>query len=728
MIESLPPALSRFVDSKTLLAVSSDLDETANFSGRWLIVDDRSVRVFNDRGEALLTLDIASLEEVRLETLTGGGRIVVRAGGAPVVLVRFTLGQTKKLAFAARLLEALLQGEPPPTMAASDLPRACPTCGRPLAEGTSVCPVCLDKTKVMARVLAYSKPYRRQVILSMGILLAVTAVQLAPPAVTRVIINRVLIGKHQLAGDLGLLVLMLLVVNVLQMALSTVRGYLGVWFGSRMMGDVRRDTFHALMRLSLRYFDHRQASQFISRVNSDARSMQEFLTDGIVMITGQTVLIVSVLAVMLVMDWRLALLTFVAVPLMIAVSLVIWPWVRQRWYRQWRAMLHLNVLVGDSLQGIRVVKAFGQEPSELDRYEGANGDLVHQTVRTEGMWQGIFPVFSFLTGIGSLVIWYFGGRQVLGGTLSLGTLVAFNAYLGMLLGPLQWFSQLINWVNNAMAAADRVFEIMDAPVEIADSPEALSLPRIQGRVVFDAVTFGYESHRPVVRRLAFEVEPGEMIGLVGHSGAGKSTIINLICRFYDPDDGVIYLDGVDLRKTRVEDLHRQIGVVLQETFLFDGTVAENIRYSKPDATPAEILRAAKIANAHRFILRLKDGYDTRVGERGHRMSGGEKQRLAIARAVLHDPRILILDEATASLDTETEGQIQEALARLVEGRTTFAIAHRLSTLRNADRLLVLDQGQIAEFGTHEELLRRRGHYFRLVEAQRRLSRIRGVEA
>jgi len=427
------------------------------------------------------------------------------------------------------------------------------------------------------------------------------------------------------------------------------------------------------------------------------------------------------------MNWKLTLLALVPIPLLVFLSISIWPKVGRRLYQQWRAIFRLNMQVGDTLQGIRVIKAFGQEKSELVRYNNANEEVVHHDMRSEKMWQLFFPAFGLLTSLGAVLIWYLGGYQVLSNELQLGVLLAFVAYLGMLFGPIQWLSQMISWTSRAMTASHRIFEIMDTPADVADHPDAVKVPNIKGDVVLQQVTYGYEKHYPVLKDINLEVKAGEMIGLVGHSGAGKSTFINLLCRFYDVDEGVITIDGVPIRDIEQTELRRQIGVVLQETFLFDGTIAENIAYSKPDATPEDIMRAAKIANAHDFIVRLPDGYDTRVGERGHKLSGGEKQRVAIARAIIHDPKILILDEATASVDTETERQIQEALANLVKGRTTFAIAHRLSTLRNADRLVVLDRGKMVELGTHEELLEKEdGVYRKLVDAQMEMSKIKGV--
>ncbi len=343
----------------------------------------------------------------------------------------------------------------------------------------------------------------------------------------------------------------------------------------------------------------------------------------------------------------------------------------------------------------------------------------------EQWWATLFPIIGLVMTSGQFIVWYVGGRQVINGVITFGILNMFLYYLAQLYGPLQGMTRIADWLSRAVTAAERVFEIVDTEPDVQDDDDPEALSDIKGAITFENVSFGYEKGRRVVENVNLSVAPGEMIGLVGHSGAGKTTIINLISRFYDPSEGVITIDGKDMKKVRVSDLRGQLGIVLQEPFLFPGTISDNITYAKPDATPEQIMRAAKAANAHDFIMRFPDGYDTQVGERGVKLSGGERQRLSIARAILHDPRILILDEATASVDTETEKQIQEAIARLIKGRTTFAIAHRLSTLRNADRLVVMDKGKIAEMGTHEELMaKENGTFRRLVEMQTEINKLR----
>lgn len=724
---ALPELIREQLSDEPIFSVKTDLLLNGRFGELWIAITKRDISLWAPDGAPSFKLDINELTEARAMNGIGGGTLLADTGKGPVVVARYTATLSSVFGFAAKLLTAMARQEELPAVSEKEFPRYCPNCAHPLTDGAQSCPLCKSKGKVLIRMLRYTKPYKLQMVAAIILLILTTAIELIPPYLTKVMIDDVLQPKST-AEALLWVVLGLGATSLVLSVMQTARGLIGVWVGSKLMGNLRHDIYNALMRLSLAFFDRRQTSQFIGRVNSDSEAMRQFMTDGAVWVSGESLRVIAIFIIMFGMDWKLTLFALIPLPFVIVVSMTLWPKIGRRWYQQWRSIFRLNVLVGDSLQGIRVVKAFGRESTEMSRYSEANDTLVRNNIRIEGLWQGLFPLFSFIAGIGTLLIWYNGGTSVIRGELQLGVLIALVSYLGMLFGPLQWVSQMINWASHAISAADRVFEIMDTPSDVPDAKEPVPLGAIKGDVAFHNVVYGYEKHHPVLKDISLDVRAGEMIGLVGHSGAGKSTFINLICRFYDADEGRITIDGIDLRGISQTELRKQIGVVLQETFLFDGTIAENIAYSKPDATPEEIMRAAKIANAHDFIVRMPDGYDTKVGERGHRLSGGEKQRVSIARAIIHDPRILILDEATASVDTETEKQIQEAISRLVEGRTTFAIAHRLSTLRNADRLVVLDKGKIVEVGTHEQLLGiEGGAYRKLVDAQQELSKIKGVE-
>ena len=390
--------------------------------------------------------------------------------------------------------------------------------------------------------------------------------------------------------------------------------------------------------------------------------------------------------------------------------------------RSWNIYSKADTTLHDIFSGIRVVKAFGMEKRESKRFDDVSKEYRDISIRNERIWATIWPWLNFFMGIGEFFLLFYVGNKIIGGTMTLGEMSQFSAYVSMIYGPLRWIANLPRRVAQFSTSTAKVFEIIDERIDVPDRENAKDIA-IEGTIDFENVSFGYDESTDVLKNVNLHIKPGEMIGIVGKSGVGKSTLINLLMRMYDIGEGSIKVDGVDIRDLSQDCLRSQIGVVLQETFLFAGTIYDNIAYAKPDATRDEIITAAKIAGAHEFIMKLPDAYNTKVGEKGHTLSGGERQRVSIARALLHNPRILILDEATASLDTETERQIQESLQKLIKDRTTLAIAHRLSTLRNATRLIVLDKGTVAEVGTHDELMRKKGIYYGLVMAQRQMSKM-----
>ena len=526
---------------------------------------------------------------------------------------------------------------------------------------------------------------------------------------------------------LGLLVLGMVGVRVLNWGMEWAHGWTVSWLGARITADIRNRLYQQLELLSLQFYDRRQVGAVMSRVTRDAGRLQEFLVEGLPYLIINALMVIGILSILFWMHYLLALLILVPVPFMMGWGVIFWKRMRlyfNKWDQAWSDIM---ATVNEALSGIRVVKAFAQEAREIAAFGVRNKKIRQLAIRTEINWEIFFATTTLLTSFGIVIVWFFGGREVIKDALTLGTLLAFYAYMWMLYEPMEWFGEVNSWMTRAFAGAERIFEVIDTPTEAYEDPNARSISSIKGHVTFKDVTFGYDKSKPVLHGINLDVAPGEMVGLVGRSGVGKTTTVNLICRFYNVDQGVIEVDGVPIEKIRLEDLRSQIGIVPQEPFLFSGTVAENISYGKPGASFEEIIEAAIAANAHNFIVTKPDGYDTQVGERGGELSGGEKQRVAIARAILHDPKILILDEATSSVDVETEKQIQEAIARLTQGRTTFAIAHRLSTLRNADRLIILEGGRIVEMGTHSELMEKKGIFHELVQLQQQTSEIIAVK-
>jgi ATP-binding cassette subfamily B protein len=464
----------------------------------------------------------------------------------------------------------------------------------------------------------------------------------------------------------------------------------------------------------------------MSRLTQDVGRLEDFIAYGLQDMVGDILMLFFMFSVMIYYNWQLTLLSMIPIPLIIVFTVYFGKKVKKIYHIVWKQIAGISTILASVIPGVKVVKAFGREEYENGRFVKQSQRVLETGLRS-ARWESIYgPTMGFITFSGSIILWFAGGRQLLNGDLTPGELIMFMGYMMQLLGPVRMLSGLNRRFLRAATSAERVFEILDTPPDIADSKNSVRLEHVSGEVEFRNVSFSYDDEQEALNDVSFIVQPGEMIGLAGHSGAGKSTLISLITRFYDPTGGDIFLDGKNLNDIQLDSLRDRIGVVLQDPFLFNGTVAENIGYSKLDAAKTEIVAAAKVANAHEFIVNFPDGYDTIVGERGARVSGGERQRISIARAILKNPQILILDEATSSIDTETESKIQEALERLIRGRTVFAIAHRLSTLKYSNRLLILTDGKVEEIGTHEELVAKDGTYASLCQKQTDLSRIRAL--
>lgn len=714
-------------DEDILILVAGDIKDEHSFGERWIVVTAKRVLLVGDGDKEQLKVEdipIASLQDVRAEPLIGYNSLILEGKNQEKNRIYYSHLLSHQFAEVAKGIQQLIKGRPLEISAVVEKIR-CPKCGRLLEERGGKCIYCVSRGTVAIRVIRYLRLYKRKAGFLILMTFAGTLVQLIPPHLTKVLIDKVLTPKEDIRL-LKWLVLGMVIAAVIYAIVSIIRGWLVAWVGAKITQDIRQELFHHLEMLSLKFYDKRQVGAIMSRVTHDAEMLYEFLAEGVPYLLTNAVMLIGVAAILLVYNWRLALLTLIPVPCLFFGGMFFWRSMRRLFHRWWRKWEVFTARLNEVLSGVRVVKAFAQEMSEIRSFDKRAQEIFEATFRADRLWLTFFPTMGFLTTIGILIAWYVGGREVFRGNLSLGTLMAFIAYLWMFYGPLQWLAQVNNWMTRAFAGAERIFEVIDSTPESYDSPDSVPMPNIRGNIEFRGVYFSYEVGKPVLKDIDLKVREGEMIGLVGKSGVGKSTLVNLVCRFYETKMGEILVDGVDIRDIKLKDLRSQIGIVLQEPFLFNGTIAENIGYGKPEATVDEIIEAARAANAHDFIVAKPDGYDTKVGERGTKLSVGEKQRISVARAILHDPKILILDEATSSVDTETEKKIQEATKRLVESRTTLAIAHRLSTLKNADRLVVLDEGKIVEVGTHDELMEKKGIYYNLVKMQREISKIEGI--
>jgi ATP-binding cassette subfamily B protein len=739
LLEQMPDAVRQKIrnvltqEEEEFIRVSTDLNPDGTFGEQWVVVTDRRVILAPAEGvDGVVDVPIKELMSVQTELLVGGGRLEIEREKQPTLFVPYSSSLAEKFSEVARGLEQLRQQDEFFINTELDQTR-CPKCGRLLPEKNGICTACIRRLATLGRIAGYLKPYKWRAGFLALVSLATIGSELISPQITRHIVDNVFLPPEGTADSidnraalLGLCVLGLIAARLLRWGSELVHGWIVSWLSARVTADIRSHLYRRLEMLSIQFYDKRQVGALMSRVTRDSDMLREFLVDGLPYMIINALMIFGILGFLFWMHWQLTLCVLIPIPLIIIWGRFFWRRMRRIFNKHGQSWAHLSARLNEALAGIHVVKAFAQEAREIREFEKKNTHLMQISRRTARHWLVFFAVTSFLTGCGGLIIWMVGGVEVLRGNLTLGTLAAFSHYMWLVYGPLEWLGRVNSWMARAFAGAERIFEVIDGTTEAYNDPEATSLAEIKGRVTFKDVTFGYDKSKPVLHEVDLDVAPGEMIGLVGKSGVGKTTTINLIARFYDADRGTIEIDGVDVRKVRLEDLRSQIGIVPQEPFLFSGTIAENIGYGKQGATFEEIMQAAQAANAHNFIAAKADGYDTSVGERGNNLSGGEKQRISIARAILHDPKILILDEATSSVDVETEKEIQEAVARLIENRTTVAIAHRLSTLRNASRLVVLDAGRIVEVGTHSELMDKKGVFYNLVELQQQTAEIIGI--
>jgi ATP-binding cassette subfamily B protein len=713
------------VTEQVLIRLEADFDDAGAFGKRTMEVTDDAVKIIESNGTVSFRVSISDIKSARNEPLVGGGRLeLLMRTGELVPVIAYSMTVAAKFSEAARGIEQLAKGEPLLINLKSERVR-CAKCDRLLPEKDGICPACINRQKTMLRIGVYLRPYWKQALFLTVLSILSTAVNLAPPFIQGTLIDKVL-QAHRNLRLLGILMLAWLGVLGAGIAIQILNGRLIAFLGGNIAADIRSAIYRAIEMLQLSYFDKKQVGAITSRVTQDTDRVWGFLTNGVPFFISNGLLLIGILAFLFDTNWRLTLWIMAPFPIVVAISGTFWKPVSQRFHRVGQKWARFHVHLNESISGIRVVKAFAQEDNEYRKFSTRNCELRNAGVEADTMWFTVFGAMSLFTGMGALINWTVGGYMVYSHQMSIGDFWKICAYLNLVYGPLQWFAQVNNDFSRAMAGAERIFEVIDTDPE----PYVRSKGKheIVGEVSFNNVRFGYDKSNPVLKGMEFTAKPGEMIGLVGKSGAGKSTTINLLCRFYEPDSGSIVIDGIDYRDISLQEMRRQIGIVLQEPFLFNGTIAENIAYGRPGAHFDEIVEAAKAANAHIFVLAKSEGYDTAVGERGAKLSGGERQRISIARAILHDPKILILDEATSSVDVETERQIQEALGRLTAGRTTFAIAHRLTTLRNATRLVVIDKGEIAEMGTHEELMEKQGKFYELVQSQAAISGIVEVGA
>jgi ATP-binding cassette subfamily B protein len=744
--ENADPKLRELVEGElrdgesVVLASPYDLDTHGRYIlGMLVLTADRLGAFTLAAGWQGQWRDLNDLESSELIEGLGVKLLRLHADGEIVADYRCSLRHARELAGLQRRLERKLAGEDEDEDIPSRAPESlggtrCTTCGKYIPRHREFCPNCTNRGKMLLRLMEFIRPHRAQVGIAMAVAILLTLVGLIPAYLRKPLVDKGLGAGVEDAPNWDLFLLLFGVMAGLRILLPVCQSLmqrLMAGLAGKISRDVRDRLYHHMHDLSLSFFSRKQTGQLVTRITSDTERLWDFVSFTLVELATSVLTLVGGAVMMFMMNWKLATFALIPIPIMFILIGVFHKHMRRRMRRHMFKWGKMTSVITNALPGVRVIKAFNQEDREVRAFRDESEGVYDQQMKIANLWMVLQPTMTFCANLGELTIWLLGGWWVvqnyqyaqihgkgMDGGVELGMLMAFMGFMNMFYQPIRQIAHIDRRLNRAATSTHRIFEILDTPPAIFSVQEARDADSVKGGIEVRNVSFSYDGVRRVLRDINFTVEPGQMIGLAGPSGSGKTTLINLICRFYDVLDGEIRLDGTDVRDYELGQLRRSIGMVLQEPFLFHGTVAENIAYGNPNVSINEIIESARVANAHNFIVGFPDGYETMVGERGQTLSGGERQRISIARAIINNPKILILDEATSSVDSETESLIQEALERLVANRTTIAIAHRLSTLRKADKLVILNAGELVETGTHDELAEKEdGLYAKLLSMQ-----------
>ncbi|MBC8465688.1 ABC transporter ATP-binding protein [bacterium] len=719
--ESMPEDLRRKIEKHwdghlIQLYAMADLNPSMKLSQIWVALGQDNLVVVrkDEEGEDLLNnISISQIKSLRETPGLSNTTLsfLEEPGEAPLAVLRYTHRQRHAIEKIKFIIKQRIKGREVEHDKGADEAYA-EAVTQPIRDAQAS--VAANKLSVIWRLTGYLKPYKRQLTWGIGSMVILTIISLLPAYLTGYVIDKVI--KPFQTGEIDysaamrvswLIIGALITVYLIRAGSLWIRLKTMSILGELVAKDLRKNLYEHLQTLSLNFFSNKTTGTLISRVSSDSDRLWDFVAFGVVEVLWAIIMLTGLGSVLIYLDWRLGLILTLPIPLFLWSFFAHGGKMQKMFLRAWRKWSAVTQVLSDTIPGIKVVKAFNQEDREKDRFNHRNIEVVDEFNSIHEVWTKFWPFVIVGVHTLTILVWIFALPRIYGNgdSLTIGTFVTFLLYMGMYLQPIETIGMMARMLNRATSSAHRIFEVLDTKPEIVNKPEPRILDPLKGRVTFENVTFAYDGIRQVIKGISFDVQPGEMVGFVGSSGAGKTTITNLIVRFYDATGGRILIDGVDIKHLESGNYRHQVGMVLQDPYLFHGSILDNIRYSMPEVEISRVVEAAKIANAHDFICELPHGYDTVIGERGHTLSGGERQRVSIARAILPNPRILILDEATSSVDSETELKIQEALDRLIRGRTVFAIAHRLSTLRRSTRLMVIEKGRIIEEGTHDELLK-----------------------